>query len=188
MNLQRIEQLIGKYENGETSLAEEMELNTFFNRKDVPFEFRAYKDMFEFYKGAKEEILPDPAFDKKIMDIISPKPSFNRKKTNVRFIYMVSGIAASIILFIGIYFFSFNPTNPRGTYDDPAIAYAATKEILMKVSTNMNTGSEELSKMKELDKGFDDLQNLSEFDKGIKKMKKISVLDKSKDIIKQKNI
>ncbi|MEZ5083719.1 MAG: hypothetical protein R2750_09750 [Bacteroidales bacterium] len=188
MNLQRIEQLIGKYENGETSLTEEKELNVFFNRKDVPFEFRAYKDMFEFYKGAKEEILPDVAFDDKIMEIIAPKPLVNSKKTNVRFIYMVSGIAASVIIFIGIYFFSFNPANPGGTYNDPAIAYAATKEILMKVSTNMNTGSEQMLKIKELDKGLDDLQNLSEFDKGIKKMKKISVLDKSKDIIKQKNI
>lgn len=188
MNLQRIELLIGKYENGETSLAEEMELNVFFNRKDVPYEFRAYKDMFEFYKEAREDVLPDPEFDDKIMHIISHKPFSAPKKSNVRFLYMVSGIAASVILFIGIYFFSFNPANPGGTYDDPAIAYAATKEILMKVSTNMNTGSEQLSKMKELDKGLDDLQNLGEFDKGLKKMRKISVLDKSKDIIKQKNI
>ena len=95
-------------------------------------------------------------------------------------------IAASILILIsvGIYFQSGTPKiHFEDTYDNPELAYAETKKILMLVSGNMNTGSDELQNVAELENGFRELKKISNLKSGMKNMEKLSVLNKSKNLI-----
>ena len=94
--------------------------------------------------------------------------------------------AAVVLILISVYFSSRQGQAPVDTYEDPQLAYAETKKILMQVSGNLNEGVEELSTMKEINNGLENLGSIRSFDEGLNNMRKISVLDKSKDQITQK--
>ena len=57
MNLQKIEKLIKKYEQGNTSLEEEKILMDFFRNEEVPYQLRSYMDLFYFMESSKKEEL-----------------------------------------------------------------------------------------------------------------------------------
>ncbi len=186
MNLHRIKKLIQKYEKGESSLKEEQELKLFFTQKDVPFQLAGYKDLFQFYNTASYEEIADPDFDDKVLQQIERMENGNKRQSVLKTLYPVIGIAAGILLLIGFYFV-FVPDKNTGTYNDPELAYAEAKKILLKVSGNLNTGVDELSNVKELQTGLEELNNIKTFDEGLNNMKKISILDKSKEIINKNN-
>lgn len=186
MNLQKIEKLIKKYEDGSTSVEEEMELKSFFEKESVPFHLAGYKDLFNYFESSSKQTLDDPAFDDRVISLIESTDYSRENKGRSRVLYPVMGIAASIILLLGAYLFLQPQSTVEDTFSDPEIAYLETKKILMKVSGNLNTGTAELKNMEEMGKGLDNLNNIKSFDEGLKSMKRISVLDKSRDIITQK--
>lgn len=47
MNTEKIEQLLEKYFEGETSLEEEKQLRTFFRKEDIPDRLKSYREQFE---------------------------------------------------------------------------------------------------------------------------------------------
>ena len=187
MNLQKIEQLIKKYEEGDTSVDEEKLLKDFFLNDDVPLHLKSYINLFAFIDDSQKEELLDENFDKKILDAIGGDvviPISTRKRK----LYTIVSIAAGIALLIGVYFqFNSNVIQISDTYDDPRLAYAETKKILLMVSGNLNSGVSELEKVSEFNTGLEKLNNFSEFDAGIKSLEKISIFDKSKKIITTKN-
>ena len=187
MTLQKIEELIRKYERGETSLEEELELKIFFAKENVPIHFSGYRELFSFYRKAGEEEMADNDFDSRILAIISEEQPTIAQKGKTRRLYSFLAAAASVVILFGMYLFLSNRQQPRDTFDDPALAYHETKKILLQVADNLNDGVVELGTMKEINQGLDDLGNIKSFDEGMRNMKKISVLDKSKDIITQKN-
>jgi len=187
MNLQRIEQLIEKYEIGETSVKEEAELKKFFVRENIPFHLRSYKDLFTFFDSSANEELPDMDFDDKILKAISDDKIIPISHRRNRSIYMIAGIAASIIILIGLFFqFGLNKPSYEDTFDDPLLAYAETKKVLLMVSGNLNSGTNELQKVSEFNEGLNELSKISNFETGMKNLEKISILDKSKKIITSK--
>jgi len=186
MNSQRIKHLIKKYEKGETSVREEQELKAFFQQDEIPFNLRGYRDIFTYFEKSSKEELPDPDFEKKLIAAISETRS-KRSFTKIRSLYGISGIAASIVVLIGLYFVMRVNNTYQDTYSDPELAYAEVKKVLMKVSGNFNEGTKELKNVKAMDKGLDELNKISAFDDGLKSMEKISVLDKSNELITTKN-
>lgn len=187
MNLQKIEALIRKYERGETTLEEELELKIFFAKESVPMHLAGYRDLFSFYRKASEEQMPGEDFDGRVLGIISGGEPATGTGPRKRKLYPVLMAAASILILFSLYLFLGDRQQPRDTFDDPAMAYAETKKILLQVSGNLNEGVEELSNVKEINAGMEDLGNISTFNEGMKNMRKISVLDKSRDMITQKN-
>lgn len=184
MNIQRIDQLIRKYEQGNSSLEEEKELKSFFSRNDVPREYRIYRDLFGFYEASVNEELPDRDFDEKFFGKIGQKVN-SVAAPKIRRLYSFVAIAATIIILAGIYFVFQNQKKTSGTYDDPKLAYAEARKVLFAVSTNLNSGMKELSNVKEINSGMQDLEHIKAFDQGLKDMEKISLLDKSKKQITQ---
>lgn len=86
----KIEELIERYFEGQTSCEEERELRCFFNRENVPEHLQVYRPLFicleQEVKAFREKSTPTAKL-----------PSYRR-----RFIYMMSGVAAGILLLIGI--------------------------------------------------------------------------------------
>ena len=83
----KIDDLLDKYFEGETSAAEEKEIRAFFAAGDIPPHLSAYKPLFAYID---EEIAVTPKR-------LSPMPQNKRIV-----LYLLSGVAAAILLIFGI--------------------------------------------------------------------------------------
>ena len=145
MALDRIEKLIDKYFEGETSIAEENELKTYFSSLDVAQHLQQYKPVFGYFSQAKTE-----EFKAEIPSI----PKLRDKKRNVA---VWLSIAASFVIMLGVGTFMYLNTMEEvpatatayGTYDDPEKALAETEKALALVSEHLNTGIESVSYINE---------------------------------------
>jgi hypothetical protein len=188
MNLQRIEELIGKYERAETTLEEENQLKIFFRNEVVPAHLQDYKEIFSGYYTLTDERFTSNDFDDKILSLIGDQKIIPISRIRKKNIYVLTTLAAGIIILLGIYFrFGINFSSISDTYDDPQLAYAETRKVLLKVSATMNAGLTELNRVSEFNNGLTELNNLSAFEAGMNNMKKISILDKTKEILTTKN-
>ena len=151
MDSKRIEALLDKYYNGETSLKEEEELKKFFADSNKPGHLKLEQLNFEFFRAAKKEKTEKEYFekmvDKKRTKVIWLQPKFK----------FFSGIAAGILLLIGTYFFTQNKDFIKnqelyGTYNNPELAYLETKKALMLISKKLNKGTKDLDKLSKLNK------------------------------------
>jgi 7-cyano-7-deazaguanine synthase in queuosine biosynthesis len=126
MELDRIEQLLEKYFDAETSIAEENELRDYFSSPDVAQHLEQYQSMFTFFTNAKEETSAG----------LKPLQS---KKRNVAWL----SLAASVVVLLGIGTFTFlNQEKDLGTYDNPEVAFRETQKALQLLSGNVNKGVE----------------------------------------------
>lgn len=130
MALDRIEILIEKYFEGETSIAEEKELKAYFSSSDVAQHLEQYKPVFGYFSQAKQE-----QFTASI-----PLKSGKKQK---RLAWL--SVAASVVVMFGIGFFAYqNTSEPTqenlGVIDDPEIAFKETQKALALISKHVNTG------------------------------------------------
>jgi hypothetical protein len=141
MELNRIENIIEKYFQGETTIAEEKELKEYFSSPDVAQHLEQYKPMFGCFSQVKEQ--------KSMQEI-----PLQSKKRNVAWL----SIAASVVVLLGIGTFMYvseKNTSPvvaqseLGTYDNPEEALAATQKALAMLSNNVNVGIESVQYIQE---------------------------------------
>ena len=138
MELIKVEILLEKYFQAETSITEEKELRSYFSTQNVAPHLEQYKAIFGFYTDAKQQ---------KFSQEMTLKP---RKNKTIWF-----SVAATIVLFLGIVaFFMVNrnmpiPENELGSYDNPEIAFRETQKALALLSTNVNVGLESVMYVQE---------------------------------------
>ena len=135
MALDRIEILIEKYFEGETSIAEEKELKAYFSSSDVAQHLEQYKPVFGYFSQAKQE-----QFTASI-----PLKSGKKQK---RLAWL--SVAASVVVMLGIGFFAYqNTSEPNqenlGVIDDPEIAFRETQKALALISKHVNAGIESVN-------------------------------------------
>lgn len=141
MEFSKIEDILEKYFQGETSIAEEKELKEYFSSPNVAQHLEHYKPMFGYFSQVKEQ--------KSTQEI--------PLKTNKRNVAWLS-IAASVVVLLGIgtYFYVSEKNAAQtvgqtelGTYDNPEEALAATQKALALLSNNVNVGIESVQYIKE---------------------------------------
>jgi len=141
MELNKIENILEKYFQGETTIAEEKELKEYFSSSNVAQHLKQYQPIFGYFSQAKEQ---------KAMQEIP----LETKKRNVAWL----SIAASVVVLLGIgtyYYVSEKNTTPDvvqselGTYDNPEKAFAETQKALALLSNNVNVGIESVQYIKE---------------------------------------
>ena len=128
MELDKIEVLLEKYFQAETSIAEETVLQDYFSSPNVAQHLEQYKPMFGFLVQSREHKL-------------THEIPLQTKKRNVAWL----SIAASVLVLLGAGTFTyFNYNNFQkedlGTYDNPEEAFQATQKALMLLSDNVNVG------------------------------------------------
>ena len=123
MELQKIKDLLEKYEAGETSLAEEKKLREYFKRNEVPESLKPYQLIFGFSENETKK-----SYEKEIE--LPANKQDNR--------YLWTAIAASVILVVGLFFFQNKPLemsdSDLGTIQDKAEALQKSMEALKMVS------------------------------------------------------
>lgn len=86
MELANIEKLLEKYLNAETTIAEEKELNAYFNSKNVAPHLQEYQEMFGYFSAGRNE-----QFTKTIQ--------LKTKNRNWQWL----SVAASVVLLVSVY-------------------------------------------------------------------------------------
>ncbi|TDE53666.1 hypothetical protein [Flavobacterium sp. GT3P67] len=134
----KTENLLEKYFQGETSIAEENELRNYFSSLNVAQHLEQYKPIFGYFSlAAAHQFTPE----------IPPQS----KKRNVAWI----SIAASVVVLLGIGTYAYysadvvNKSQDLGTYDDPEKAFRATQKALSLLSDNVNVGIESVQYIQE---------------------------------------
>jgi hypothetical protein len=131
MEFSKMEALLEKYFEGETSIAEENELKDYFSSSNVAEHLEQYRPLFGYFVEAKEQKLADN------VTLITTK----RKVAWLSF-------AASVVVMLGIGTYAYFNNNTiaksqeLGTYDDPEVALVETQKALAMLSNQVNIGIE----------------------------------------------
>jgi hypothetical protein len=170
MTTSAIEALLEKYYEGHTSLGEEKTLREFFTSDKVPDHLRIHMPMFIYFNEEQQSGLDDREFEKKFMDRIMAEqddvPVVRMHPQRGRFIY-AAGIAASIMLLIGLFFTFRNDVvkTPSGQpmNAEMEIAFTNATEALLMVSGNLNNGLNQTARLEIIDKAMQNVTRFSKF-------------------------
>ncbi|MCX7550202.1 hypothetical protein [Xanthomarina sp. F2636L] len=150
MELNNIENLLEKYENGETSLKEEQELKNYFSQETVAAHLEMYKPMFTYFTVNQNE-----TFTKTV-------PLKSKKTISYKWI----SVAAVAVLLLGVFFNTsiLQQEDDLGTFDDPMMAYNEVVKSLELISNSINKGTEKLSYLGQIDSGMSKVTYLDEME------------------------
>lgn len=125
-----IEQLLEKYFEGETTLAQEQELRAYFSSDLVAEHLKAYQPMFAYFNLEKEQTLV-----------------LNQEFPTAKKTWKIYLAAASVAVLLGVGYFTIQPFSSAtsvktayGTYDDPEVAFRETRKALELLSGHVNVG------------------------------------------------
>lgn len=119
MELANIEKLLEKYENAETSIAEENELRNYFTNNTVPEHLQEYQMLFGYFSASKQE-----RYTKTIQ--------LNSQKRNWKWL----SVAASLVLLVSVY-----AGYQNNQHNKAEKAYNDTQMALGMLSQNLNKGT-----------------------------------------------
>ncbi len=204
-DLKRIEELLEKYYQGETSTPEEVILREFFAGEDIPAHLEADAELFRYFGKKKEDTLSGEMEERLVEMISNPetkniefgtKSDYEKEEmpetrkigggTRLRY-YWFSAAAAVILILIGIFIDMQIRKNTfetrQDTYEDPYLAYAEAKKALYMVSSTMNTGRKPLKNIKKLDAGVNYLSPVFSFGAGIQHLEHLNTIEEARKII-----
>jgi HEAT repeats len=161
METKRIEQLLEKYWEGETSIAEERELKDYFKRKDIPAHLKAYQAQFVYFNISTDVNESNADLETRILDAIESnlKTESNKiqpnltvshsSKNNLRIempIRWIVGVAASLVLFVAGFLLGRMGNNPQVSPDIAGIQkdLQETKRMVMLSMLKQNSASERI--------------------------------------------
>jgi hypothetical protein len=149
MELDKIEKLIEKYDNGQSTLQEEQALRTYFSQANVAPHLEVYKTMFHYFSLTHEE-----QFTKDIP--LKPRKTIA--------LYKWISVAAIAVLMFGIYF---QVNEPAELTDEQLLAYTQTREALDLLSSQFTKGTENINALElmssSLNKGTENLAYINQF-------------------------
>ena len=151
----KIDELLAKYWEGETSLKEESLLRDYFTSGQVRPEHEAISPMFQFFTLARGQEMESEIE-------VPSEVTTEAKKGRIRSMNWIIGVAASLVLMIGVFFMTGNDHALQDedfvyedTYDNPELAYEEFKKAMYMLSSKMNKGvstaANTLEKMEPLD-------------------------------------
>jgi hypothetical protein len=149
MDSNRIDELLTRYWNGETSLEEEEQLREYFKGSQVPEQWKEIAALFRYFEESKKKSLEDQPFDPRVLE----KVPVQKPRNAVRLLYNSMRIAAGVaVLMIAVWFVrkeirTSTPQEIVDTYDDPKLAFEETKKALMMISKSFGKAEEQAKKI-----------------------------------------
>lgn len=167
MDHQLIRQLLNGYFEGETSLEEEAQLKSAFQRDDLPEDLKGYRPLFGYLdQSAAPELGKD--FDDRLLAQLQPKEA---KVRHLSVRTWVLRVAAAVALAIGAFWVyeDYQPAQHQEVagvdwskyeVEDPQQAFAITRSALKRASAELNQGTDVAAQgfehnLKEISRFFD---------------------------------
>lgn len=137
MDSKRIEELLEKYWECETSLEEEKALRDFFTQKEVPDALKDSAALFRYFEQQRQHKMNDVAFDASLKNRLQPAQGKMRSllMSSLRIAAGISVVVASFWL-VRTQMREETPQEIADTYDDPQKAFEETKKALQLISKN----------------------------------------------------
>ena len=153
MVLDKIEKLLEKYDNGETTLQEEQQLKNYFVQETVAPHLEVYKPMFVYFLQTQKE-----QYTKEVP--LQPKKTYT--------LYKWISVAAIAVLMFAVYTQVGNqPVGLNDLSQDELMAYNQTVEAFNLLASKFNKGTESIDALalmsESLDKGTEKVSYLGEF-------------------------
>ncbi len=124
MELDKLEKLLEKYDNAETTLKEENELKQYFNnRNNIPLHLTHYKEIFGYFEKSGSQKFA------KTVKLKQQKPWLKW-----------ASVAAVFLIAASVFFYQEHQTNLKE--QQARAAYEQTQEALLLVSKNLNRGNQ----------------------------------------------
>jgi hypothetical protein len=170
MNIKEIEILLEKYYEGETTREEEKLLREFFSADEVPAHLRQHQSLFRFFTSEASLTLDSVKQEKVLMRRLNrfeKEVSATDMQPVQRRMYYLSGIAAGLLILIGLVF-TFKSELLRKHFPlkenaSTEMAYAQTKQALLLVSVGLNTGLDAVQRLSTLNNAMEQVQKINIF-------------------------
>ena len=153
MELARIENLLEKYFEAETSIKEEAILQEYFSKEDVPEHLMQYREIFNFFNNSSLET------SSRTIELTKE----TKKTISIKWL----SIAAMLVFFIGIY--SVYQQN-QVEKEEARLAYMETQKALDLISQSLNKGTGAVAQLNNFNKGTDAMAQLRTFESTQKKI------------------
>lgn len=141
-NVKHIENLLQKYFEAETTLAEEQELQNYFTSANVSDSLKSYQSIFEYYKNEK--------------NIQTNYQLLLKSRSNK--VFWLSGIAASLVLiFVGNTVWKNYQAHQQSQQ-----ALADTKMALELIALHLNKGNQAIAELDEINTTKDKIFRIAE--------------------------
>lgn len=141
-NVKHIENLLQKYFEAETTLAEEQELQNYFTSANVSDSLKSYQSIFEYYKNEK--------------NIQTEYQLLLKSRSNK--VFWLSGIAASLVLiFVGNTVWKNYQAHQLSQQ-----ALADTKMALELIALHLNKGNQAIAELDEINTTKDKIFRIAE--------------------------
>ncbi len=156
MRTDKINELLERYYNAETTEAEEKELKRFFTEEEVPAHLLAEKEMFlQLQASAGDATIPE-GLEKRLSKTIDHWETSEQRTlklqrgTRIRHLQWIGSIAASILIVISFGWYLYEPTPVRkDTCATPEEAYMEAQKALAHFSIALNKGMQQMETLQE---------------------------------------
>jgi hypothetical protein len=161
MDSKKIEELLQKYWDCETSLEEEQQLREYFSQANVPDQMKEAASLFNYFGQQKNKAVNEQ-FETKVLGQLK-KPAgkvTNLIQTSLR---IAAGIAvlAVALFFVKQEIGKSTTVAVEDTYDDPKKALEETKKALMMISRGFGRAEQQAKKINLLNEAQDKIQTKS---------------------------
>jgi len=163
MDSKRIEELLSRYWDGETSVDEEAELREYFGRDHIAEHLKESALLFRYFGEQRRLAMHDNGFESGVLTRI-----IGHKGRVKRLVHNSMRIAAGIIVMIAAVWFvrteirKSTPQEVVDTYSDPELAFEETKKALLMISRSFGTAEQQAKKINLFNEAQEQIQGNEE--------------------------
>lgn len=168
MKAKEVSELLQRFYDGTSTPDEEKRLMVFFQQETVPDEWIPDREYFLAMQDIQDEPVAVPSdIRQKILETLEPAQARSTVRTlRPAKLYSAISVAAGILILASALFF-LNRKPDLGSYSDPEMAYAETKEALEMVGRYFGKGTEHLPSLKKIETPQKSLEHLKSFEQGL---------------------
>jgi hypothetical protein len=161
MDSEKIDDLLKKYWNCESSLEEEQQLHEYFNRDGIADCHKETAPLFRYFQETKNNSLNDGSFDAQVLSQVQKPGSGRVIKLMQNSMRIAAGISVLLMAtwFVHTELKDTNTQEELDTFNDPQLAFEETKKALMMISKSFGRAEEETKKINLFNEAAQEIQN-----------------------------
>jgi hypothetical protein len=162
MDSKRLEELLQKYWDCETSLEEEKQIHEYFRNENVPEKLKETAGLFHYFEQQQNRAVNEQ-FDKTVLGKLK-KPQGRVTNLFQTSLKIAAGVA---VLVVAVFFVreeirKSDTVAMEDTYDDPQKALEETKKALLMISKGFGRAEQQAKKINLINEAQDKIQTKAE--------------------------